>query len=36
MQLRQHNSEYDEEVIRQLENELDLKEELAASTLPKE
>ncbi|TVT43726.1 Na+/H+ antiporter [Hymenobacter setariae] len=35
MHLRQH-SEYDEEVIHQLENELDLKEELAASTLPKE
>lgn len=30
MQLRQHN------IIRQLENELDLKEELAALTLPKE
>jgi Na+/H+ antiporter len=36
MHLRQHDGEYDEEVIRQLENELDLKEELAASTLPKE
>ncbi|RZK53859.1 MAG: Na+/H+ antiporter, partial [Hymenobacter sp.] len=35
MHLRQRN-EYDDEVIRQLENELDLKEELSASTLPKE
>ena len=35
MHMRRHN-EYDEEVIRQLENELDLKEELSASTLPRE
>ena len=35
MRLRQH-SEYDEEVIHQLENELDLKEQLAASTRSKE
>ncbi|NML65544.1 Na+/H+ antiporter [Hymenobacter sp. RP-2-7] len=35
MQLRQQN-EYDDEVIRQLENELDLKEELAASVLPRD
>jgi CPA1 family monovalent cation:H+ antiporter len=35
MHLRQLN-EYDDEVISQLEKELDLKEELAASTLPKE
>ena len=36
MHLRQYDGEYDEAVIRQLENELDLKEELAASTLPRE
>jgi hypothetical protein len=35
MHLRQHN-EYDDEVIGQLEKELDLKEELAASALPSE
>jgi NhaP-type Na+/H+ or K+/H+ antiporter len=35
MHLRQLN-EYDDEVIGQLEKELDLKEELAASALPKE
>ncbi|MBJ6146252.1 Na+/H+ antiporter [Hymenobacter sp. BT559] len=35
MHLRQH-SEYDEEVIYQLENELDLREELATSALSKE
>jgi CPA1 family monovalent cation:H+ antiporter len=35
MHLRQH-SEYDEEVIHQLENELDLREELATSALSKE